>query len=101
MLLSCEVAPILRGHAGWSHAGTPIGCCANIAEGFGRYKPKLFANSLRVSRGSLLELKDHLLNAHKLGLIGENDLRDLSHLANRAVGALTRLIAYLDTAKEP
>ena len=75
--------------------------CANIAEGFGRYKPKVFANSLRISRGSLLEVNDHLRRARDLGLISAADFKELSHLTNRAVGALTRLVAYLETAKEP
>jgi four helix bundle protein len=55
--------------------------CANIAEGFGRYKPKVFANSLRISRGSLLEVQDHLQKARNLGLIADADLKEVSHLA--------------------
>jgi four helix bundle protein len=75
--------------------------CANIAEGFGRYKPKAFANSLRISRASLLEVKEHLRYTRELNLVTEDDLKEISQIADRAIGALTRLIAYLETAKEP
>jgi four helix bundle protein len=75
--------------------------CANIAEGFGRYKPKAFANSLRISRASLLEVKEHLRHSHELNLVTETDLIEVFQLADRAIGALTRLIAYLEKAKEP
>ena len=75
--------------------------CANIAEGFGRFKPKVFANSLRISKGSLLELRDHLQTAKTLGLTPETVQHEISHLVNRTVAALTRLIVYLETAKEP
>jgi four helix bundle protein len=75
--------------------------CANIAEGFGRFKPKVFANSLRISRGSLLELKDHLENAQDLNIIPEKDCLEITHLVKRTVAALTRLIVYLESAREP
>ena len=75
--------------------------CANIAEGFGRYKPKVFANSLRIARGSLLEVEEHLQYARELKLIEEPALQEVLLLANRTAGALTRLIAYLETSKEP
>jgi four helix bundle protein len=75
--------------------------CANVAEGFGRYQPKDFARFLRVARGSLLEATEHLENARQLRLITEPELDELSQLANRAVGAVTRLIRYLDRAKAP
>jgi four helix bundle protein len=75
--------------------------CANIAEGFGRYKPKDFARFLRIARGSLLELNEHLRQAHDLGLIAGIDLDDCSRLAARGVAGITRLIRYLESAKEP
>lgn len=47
---------------------------ANIAEGFGRYhymdKAKFYINA----RGSLLELKSHLLIANKLNFLKKEDL---------------------------
>jgi four helix bundle protein len=75
--------------------------CSNIAEGFGRYQPRDFARFLRISRGSLTEAQEHLESARQVGLIGESELRDLVHLANRAIGAITRLVRYLERAKAP
>ncbi len=75
--------------------------CANIAEGFARYQPKDFARFLRISKGSILEAREHLLHASQLNLVSDSELVELSSLANRAIGALVRLIRYLETAKAP
>ena len=75
--------------------------CANIAEGFGRFKPKEFARFLRISRGSLLEVAEHMTSAERLHLVTDKDLAAVTSLVNRAVAATTRLIRYLEHAKEP
>ena len=75
--------------------------CSNIAEGFGRYQPRDFARFLRMSRGSLTEVQEHLESARQAGIVGESEFRDLVHLASRAIGAVTRLIRYLEKAKAP
>jgi len=55
-----------------------VSISANIAEGFGRYhyldKAKFYLNS----RGSLFELKSHLLIANDLGFISKDVTNDLS-----------------------
>ena len=75
--------------------------CANVAEGFGRYKPKDFARFVRTARGSLEETKTHLDQVQLLGLAGETEVREIRSLANRACAAATKLILYLENAKEP
>lgn len=71
--------------------------CRNIAEGFGRFYPKEFAQFLRIARGSLLETGEHLRDARAAGWIDAAREADLVRLRDRAVGATTRLIRYLDS----
>jgi len=71
--------------------------CRNIAEGFGRYYPKEFARFLRIARGSLLETGEHLRDARAAGWIDAAREAELVLLRDRAVGATTRLIHYLDS----
>ncbi|MDA1306255.1 MAG: four helix bundle protein [Acidobacteria bacterium] len=71
--------------------------CRNIAEGFGRYYPKEFAQFLRIARGSLLETGEHLRDARAAGWIDSKQEAELVRLRDRAVGATTRLIRYLDS----
>jgi len=78
-----------------------LSACANIAEGFARYQPRDFARFLRISKASLVELHEHLYHARQLDLITEQALEDLSRLVNRSIGAVVRLIRYLETAKAP
>ena len=75
--------------------------CANVAEGFGRFKPKDFARFVRNARGSMEEIKSHLEEAGLLRLAGETELREIRVLADRACAAATKLIRYLEKADEP
>jgi four helix bundle protein len=75
--------------------------CANVAEGFGRYKPKDFARFVRTARGSLEETKAHLDQVRLLGLVGDSEVHEIRSLANRACAAATKLIRYLENAEEP
>lgn len=50
---------------------------ANIAEGFGRYHSKDNIKFLYNARGSLLEIKSHLLIAEEVRLIKDSDLESL------------------------
>lgn len=74
---------------------------ANIAEGFGRYKPRDFARFARIARGSLGETQSHLRGAADRDYITETECRRLCRLASRALDACTSLIMYLQTASEP
>lgn len=46
-----------------------ISTTANISEGYGRYHYKEGIQFYRISRGSLYELKDHLISCYDLGYI--------------------------------
>lgn len=71
--------------------------CRNIAEGFGRYYPREFAQFLRIAKGSLLELGEHLRDARAAGWITPAREEELVRLRDRAVGAIIRLLRYLDS----
>lgn len=71
--------------------------CPNIAEGFSRYYPRDFARFVRVAKGSLSELLDHLKLAARRRLVSESDARKLDSLARRARGACTKLLRYLES----
>jgi four helix bundle protein len=69
---------------------------ANIAEGFGRFRPREFARSLRYANGSVLEVRAHAIDAHARGHIDADTLERLSFLCFRTSIAIARLIRYLD-----
>ena len=74
----------------------------NIAEGHMRgFKHKEFAQFLRIARGSLGEVLNHLLDAHEQRLITQGELTDTERLAKRAIKAATGLIQYLESAPDP
>ena len=70
----------------------------NIAEGFGRFFPGDFARFVRTARGSLVETQDHLDAGCERGYITKAEHSDMRRVANRAMGAATRFIVYLDEA---
>ena len=45
----------------------------NIAEGFGRFKPKQFAQFVRIAKGSETEVLNILIEAQKAGLLSSPD----------------------------
>ena len=75
--------------------------CTNVAEGFGRFYPKEFARYLQISRASLKELGEHLLEPEIAHIVPANELAELTALIDRAIGASTRLIRYLSRADPP
>src|SRR3954466_11097478 len=68
----------------------------NLAEGFGHFNPREFARFTRIARASLLETRNHLLDARANRYFSPEELRDLLTLTARAVGAATSLLRYLD-----
>ena len=54
-----------------------ISVTANIAEGYGRFHYQENIQFLRVARGSLYELKDHLIACFDLKYITQKDYHDL------------------------
>jgi four helix bundle protein len=69
---------------------------ANIAEGFGRFRPLQFAHFLGIAKGSLEETQDHLLDAKDRNYI---ELRLFSRLWNLARAA-ERVTTNLLRAKQ-
>lgn len=74
----------------------------NIAEGHMRgFKHREFAYFMRVARGSLGEVLNHLIDAHDQALITREELTDAERLAKRAIKASSRLIIYLESTPNP
>jgi four helix bundle protein len=72
-----------------------------IAEGFGRFRPADFARYLEYARASLIETQNHLDDALDSSYLSDADHKKLFTLADRAIGASTKLHAYLKTCKGP
>ena len=70
----------------------------NIVEGFGRFWPTEFAHKLRIARDELYETQDHLSLALDQRYISVQEHSEMCRLADRALGASTRLLRYLDGA---
>ena len=74
----------------------------NIAEGHMRgFKHKEFAHFLRIARGSLGEVLNHLIDAHQQRLISDEELFCMERLAKRAIKATTSLMRYLESTPDP
>jgi four helix bundle protein len=75
--------------------------CANIAEGFARYRPLEFAHFLDVAKGSLAEVIEHLSAPVTLSDTNQTEAGEIVVLARRAQGAITKLIKYLRSSPLP
>ena len=74
----------------------------NIAEGHMRgFKHKEFAQFLRIARGSLGEVLNHLRDAHDQRLISDEELFYEERIAKRAIKAATGLIKFLESTPNP
>jgi four helix bundle protein len=72
----------------------------NIAEGFGRFRPAEFAKFLTIARGSLVETHNHLCDGADLAYLSRSEHTELCALADRATGAVTQLLLYLQRRRE-
>jgi four helix bundle protein len=70
--------------------------CSGAAEGFGRRTHAEFAQFMGIARGSVMETQDKLDEALESGYVTKSEYDDMFHLANRAIGAATKLIVYLE-----
>ena len=70
--------------------------CANIAEGFARYRRKDHANFLRIAKASLTETIEHLKDAHSRGIADAETMRTIASFCRRSRGACTQWILYLE-----
>ncbi len=71
----------------------------NLAEGFGAFKPREFARFTRIARRSLMETRSHLLDAQTRRYLEAGVSEELLALCNRALGATTGLLRYLDSCQ--
>ena len=74
---------------------------SNIAEGFGKFGNKEFARYVRISKGSELEVWNHLIDLHDQKLISEDELIRAEQNCKKAVGAATGLIRHLESTPDP
>jgi len=81
--------------------GSARGAPRTISEGFGRFRPPEFARYLEFARASLIETQNHLDDALDADYITTDLHHQLFKLADRAIGATTRLQQYLNACKEP
>ena len=68
-----------------------VSIMANIAEGFGRFSDKEFANFLNIAIGSAYEVQSHLYVALDQGYIGETTFTKLYNF----VAEITRMLKSL------
>jgi four helix bundle protein len=73
----------------------------NIAEGFGRYRHREFAQFLSIARRSLFELEDHLRDGVVRRYWDTDATKELHDLCNRTIAATTYFIRYLKSSKSP
>ena len=76
-----------------------ISTTANIAEGYGRYHYQESMQFYRISRGSLYELKDHLISCLDFGYIDETTLKEGQNLIETAKVTLNGYINYIERKK--
>jgi len=73
----------------------------NIAEGFGRYHHKEFAQFVRIALGSLQEVRDQMIEAHTRRYITEAELLGVETTIRRAVASCAGLERYLRSTTAP
>ena len=69
----------------------------NIAEGFGRIRPREFTQFLFIARGSASELQDHLTDGITRGYWTADDIRESRIRCLQVLSAIDSLIGYLRT----
>ena len=73
----------------------------NIAEGFGRFRHKEFAQFVRVAKGSEHEVLDLLIEARQRGFSTEQESAENEALARQAIAAAAGLVRYLENSPDP
>jgi len=75
--------------------------CANIAEGFGRYQHREFAQFVSIARGSLAEVQDHIVAGEALGYWSQEATARLDAEAAKALRLTAGLLKHLHRTKAP
>jgi four helix bundle protein len=68
----------------------------NIAEGFGRFRPRENAQYVRVAKGSANEVHTLFIEAKRKGFIKPDDFSRFETAANRAIGTIVGYLRYLE-----
>jgi four helix bundle protein len=69
---------------------------SNIAEGYGYFRPRLFAKHLRIARASTMETRNHVLEGANKHFSAAETAAFL-RLCKRIVPGISRLVIYLDS----
>jgi len=73
----------------------------NMAEGFGRFRPREHANFLRIAKSSLMETHSSAGSGLHRGYFSAKDTERMQRLCGRSGKAATRLICYLESVDGP
>ena len=73
------------------------GPARNIAEGFGRFRPRDFSRFLTIASASLNETENHLEDGVDLGYWTRDELQEVLTLCRRTGSAIGGLQRYLST----
>lgn len=76
-----------------------VSTTANIAEGYGRFHYQECIQFFRITRGSLYELKDHLITANDLGFLSDLHFSQGKSLIEQAKRTVNGYISYLENQK--
>jgi four helix bundle protein len=71
----------------------------NLAEGFGRFRPRPFAQFVEIALGSAAETLDALKDGVDRGHFEQADIAQAIDLARRTIQVSTRLAVYLKNAQ--
>ncbi|MGE5835043.1 MAG: four helix bundle protein [Acidobacteriota bacterium] len=75
--------------------------CPNVGEGFSRYYPRDNARFVRIAKGSVTEVIEHMGKVRRKGYATGQECDEICLLGRRARGALNGYIRYLETTDEP
>ena len=73
---------------------------ANLAEGFGRHRPRDNARFVRIALATLHETQNHLGDGRNSGYIGEREFTELLQLSKRAVRTAVGWHNYLYNCRD-
>jgi four helix bundle protein len=73
----------------------------NIAEGFGRFRPRENAQFVRIAKGSETDVLDILIEARQKRFLSVSEFKKYETAARRAIGTAVGLIRYLEKATPP
>ena len=73
----------------------------NLAEGFGRYHHREFAQFVRIALGSLQEVRDQMSDAFERGYISEEEWLVVDTTIRRAIASCAGMERYLRSTKAP